>query len=178
LRRRGGRIKAARGKFKYRVDLSPCDVELLDEFPLWSLRLRGFRTQRTRASGYRETPMHRLVSPARFRRRGIWTNRESPCAYPPSIVSFLPRFDVGVTRKGLNKVRSSFRGSSRSAQGLCRHCGPKRPTNTNLQRRRHRLDLARSIGMPPDLTKKRGSKFIIITVIMNSEKRILTDKQG
>jgi hypothetical protein len=73
----GSRIKAAGGKFKCR-DLLPCEVELLDDFPLWWLRLRGFRRPRTRASGYRETPMRRLVSPARFPPKGTATGQVLP----------------------------------------------------------------------------------------------------
>jgi hypothetical protein len=74
----GNRIKAAGGKFKYRADLLPCEVELLDDFPLRWLRLRGFRRPRTRASGYRETPMRRLVSPARFPPQGTATSQVLP----------------------------------------------------------------------------------------------------
>src|ERR1035437_8943243 len=61
-------------------------------FPLSSTPPPDFQKPWQRASGYRETPMRRCVCPARFRLLDIGTNRELPCAYPPSHRSFLTLF--------------------------------------------------------------------------------------
>ena len=106
----GGRVETSCGKFEYRVDLFPRYVELLDDFALCWLRLRGFRTRRTRASGYRETPMRRPVCPARFPRRGIGTNQELPCCFRPLAADF-------TTEQQRFTPRAGWRERGRSAGG-------------------------------------------------------------
>src|ERR1700687_3623634 len=71
--------------------------------------LPDFQKPSLRASAYREIPMRRCASPARFRRRGITTNRDSPCVRLPLLVSF-SRFQR--TEKPAPRQPSVFSGAN------------------------------------------------------------------
>ncbi len=93
----GDRIKAAGGKFKYRVDLFPRDVELLDDFLYGGSGFEIFEHGRHGHSGIAKYP-RAAQSPRHAFNGGTLGPIESCAMFLPPSSYLLPRFGGGVTR--------------------------------------------------------------------------------
>src|SRR6266849_3156880 len=91
------RIKAAGGKFKYRVDLFPRDVELFDDFLDGGSSFEVFEHGGHRHPGIAKHPCA-AQSPRHAFDGGALGPIESCHILPSCHLSFSPRFGGGVTR--------------------------------------------------------------------------------